>query len=109
MSIFKDPAPQGEGSFDPKDAMPFVYSMCVRAAQELASHGKRLVLQCSTHTFEQHLNVPYMIAGPWHAWDIDDRLDSGVLLLRSALLTDAESELGAIVGRININDTSLIH
>jgi hypothetical protein len=109
VSIWAQPPPQGEASFDPKDAALFVYGMCVKAAQELAGKGERLSLQCSKHTFESHLDVPAMIAGPWHTWDIDDRVDNGVLLLRAAKLDEAHEELGRIVGRINISEGAILH
>ena len=94
-------------SFEARDAMPALYGQLRQLTGALAIKGKKLTLRCSTRTYNEHLDTPYMAAGPW-VWDIDDSLEFGKVLCHAALAHE-HNEAGELVASFSITDGVILN
>lgn len=94
-------------SAEARDALPTLYGQCKHMAMIFAKDGKKLTLQCSKRTFEEHLNAEWMIAGPWD-WHIDDRTPFGKLLLCTKGADELVEGPGLIEATVDIT-AGIIH
>lgn len=90
-----------------RDALALLYGQLKTITQAVAHKGQKITLQCSSRTFNEHLDEPYMVAGPW-AWDIDDSIEFGRVNVCVAGANEY-AERGRIEASFNITDGSITH